>query len=228
MTTRPAKAPATAVPQPGQNLASGGHLGTARGSSAPVGDPGAGRSWHRIGAPTGFSASQLAQTTVGGASDVPQDAQNLAPGHVGGMAVGADDAIGSFRRLAGAAASGTGTGVAAPATREPGAGGGGGPGCSRRGGLSAEAHAGGQERPAGRSATLGHALAGAEHHLPGRVLLEAAGQPGVCGVLGEGLQLASSSSDRLMSKLPMRMMARPYEAELLVALVDHHLSISGV
>src|SRR6266576_1250913 len=46
-----------------------------------------------------------------------------------------------------------------------------------------------EERSVGRAAALGHALARAERHLAGRVVLEAAGQLGVAGVLGQLLKL---------------------------------------
>jgi len=46
-----------------------------------------------------------------------------------------------------------------------------------------------EERPVGRAAALGHALARAERHLAGRVVLEAAGQLRVAGVLGQLLEL---------------------------------------
>src|SRR6185312_10501951 len=46
-----------------------------------------------------------------------------------------------------------------------------------------------EERPVGGAAALGHALARAERHLAGRVVLEAAGQLGVARVLGQLLEL---------------------------------------
>jgi hypothetical protein len=54
---------------------------------------------------------------------------------------------------------------------------------------TAHAQPGGQERAADGLAALGHALPGAQRHLPGRVLVEPAGQPRVAGVLGQRLEL---------------------------------------
>ena len=47
-----------------------------------------------------------------------------------------------------------------------------------------EPEPGAEERPVHRAAALGHALARSERHLAGRVVLEAAGQLRVAGVLG--------------------------------------------
>src|SRR5262249_20595942 len=52
-----------------------------------------------------------------------------------------------------------------------------------------QSESGPEERPVGGAAALGHALARAERHLAGRVLLEAAGQLRVGGVLGQLLEL---------------------------------------
>ena len=61
--------------------------------------------------------------------------------------------------------------------------------CLLRAERAGEPESGTEECPVGRAAALGHALARAERHLAGRVVLEAAGQLGVTRVLGQLLEL---------------------------------------
>ena len=153
------------------------------------------------------------QCLTAGAIAVPQLMQNLAPA---GFGVAHDAHAGP------AAGAGAGAALAVPAAPAllllllHGAG-----------HHPRQREAGREERALGRPAALGHALAGAERHLAGRVLLEAAGQLGVRGVLGELLELACVLSARLMSKLPIRVTASPYASSCPFAEVIAACSISG-
>ena len=168
-------------------------------------------------APAGFSAWQLAHAAAGGARDGAARGAELGAGRVAGVAVGALDAGCRGGREAGAAAS-----EARPGRR----------GRSSRGGrrsLTAEPRPAAEEGAPDAGAALGHALAGTEGHLAGGVLLEAAGQTGVGGVLGEGLELRLVLLGQVDVEVAHADDGDAVAGELLVAL-GHHLffDVGGV
>ena len=74
-----------------------------------------------------------------------------------------------------------------------------------------------------RAAALGHALAGAQRHLAGRVLVEAAGQARVAGVLGQPLELLGVLGREVDVEVAHPGDHHAVGGELLVAVGDHGL-----